>query len=337
MKHFAAMATVILRLLARSGARLTRDLVFAAVADEEAGCDLGSRFLVEQHPDLVRAEYALGEVGGFTITVGKRRYYAVQVAEKGLCWLRARMRGRSGHGSIPHEDNAVVKLAEAVARVGRTRLPQHVTPVVREFVSRVAETQPLAARLVFPRLLNPTLGKVLLDRVFPDRTAARGFAALLSNTASPTVLAAGSKINVIPGEAAVEIDGRLLPGQTEASFLAELRAVMGPEVELEVLKSLPPTETPAPYGTPAYAAILRAVRAHDPEGIVVPYLTPGFTDAKYFSRLGAKWYGFAPVRVPPELRFGELFHGHDERIPVDGFLLGLRMLHDVVATMCLVG
>jgi acetylornithine deacetylase/succinyl-diaminopimelate desuccinylase-like protein len=336
IKNFASMAATVMKELRRQGARLRRDLVFAAVADEEAGCDLGSRFLVERHPDLVRAEYAIGEVGGFSFTVEKQRYYAVQVAEKGVCWVRARVRGRPGHGSIPHEDNAVVKLAEAVARLGRTRLPQHATAVVREFVERVAARQPLPARLVFPQLLRPAVARLLLTRVFPDRTQQNAFAAILSNTASPTILAAGRKTNVIPGEATCEIDGRTLPGQTESSFLAELRAVMGAEVELEVSRSMPPVEAADPYGTPVYSAILRAVHRHDPEAVAVPYLAPGFTDAKQFSRLGARWYGFAPVRFPPDLRFGELYHGHNERIPLDGFRLGLEMLAQVVTDLCVV-
>lgn len=337
MKNFAAMAAIVMKRLARAGTPLRRDLVLAAVADEEMGCDLGSRFLVERHPDLVRAEFALGEGGGFSISVGKRRYYAVQVAEKGVCWVRARVTGRAGHGSVPHEDNAVVKLSEAVARLGRTRLPQHVTPVLRRFVEEVAATQPLAARLALPALLHPALSKVLLDRVFPDPAVARGFAALLSNTAAPTVLSAGRKTNVIPGEATAEIDGRILPGQTVFSFLAELEAVMGKEVRFEVLKSLPAVETHEPYSTPVWSAIVGAVQRHDPEAVAVPYLMPGFTDAKYFSRLGLKWYGFAPVRFPPELRFAELYHGHNERIPVDGFQLGLAMLEDVVAELCVRG
>jgi acetylornithine deacetylase/succinyl-diaminopimelate desuccinylase-like protein len=334
MKNFVAMAAMVQKLLARTARPLRRDVIFAAVADEETGCDLGSRFLVENRPELVSAEFALGEGGGFTLTVGKQRYYTVQVAEKGVCWLRARVKGRPGHGSIPHEDNAVVKLCSAVARLGRTRLPQHVTQVMRSFVEAVAASQPLAARLVLPRLLNPVIAGVLLDRVFPDPTVARGFAALLSNTAVPTVLAAGQKTNVIPSEARCEIDGRILPGETVPSFLQEVQRVMGPEVELEVLRSLPPVETPEPYDTPVFSAIQRAVKRHDPQALAVPYLMPGFTDAKYLSRLGLKWYGFAPVRFPPELRFAELYHGHNERVPVDGFRLGLQMLYDVVAEVC---
>jgi acetylornithine deacetylase/succinyl-diaminopimelate desuccinylase-like protein len=334
MKNFAAMAAMMCKVLARSGAPRRRDLIFAAVADEEMACDHGSRFLVENHPEKVRAEYAIGEGGGFTLNVGKQRYYAVQVAEKGVCWLRARVRGRPGHGSMPHEDNAVVKLSEAVARLGRTRLPQHVTPVMREFVQRLAARQPVPARWVLPGLLQPRVGELLLQRVIRDASVRRGFAALLSNTASPTGLAAGKKINVIPGEAACDIDGRTLPGQTQSEFLRELGEVMGSGVELEVFKWLPAVETPDPYATPLYSAIVGTVARHDPGAIAVPYMLPGFTDAKYFTRLGLKWYGFAPVRFPPELRFAELYHGHNERIPVAGFELGLQMLWDIVAEMC---
>jgi acetylornithine deacetylase/succinyl-diaminopimelate desuccinylase-like protein len=334
MKNFVAMAAMVQKLLARAAQPLQRDLIFAAVADEETGCDQGSRYLVENHPELVSAEFAIGEGGGFTLTVGRKRYYTVEVAEKGVCWLRAWVKGRPGHGSVPHPDSAVVKLAAAVARLGQTRLPQHVTPVMRSFVERVAASQPLAARMVLPLLLNPTLAGVLLDRVFPDPGVARGFAALLSNTAAVTVLAAGQKTNVIPAEATCEIDGRLLPGESVPSFLQEVQRILGPDVELEVLKTLPPVETPDPYDGPVFSAIQRAVKRHDPQALTIPYLMPGFTDAKYLSRLGLKWYGFAPVRLPPETRFAELCHGHNERIPVDSFRLGLRMLHDVVAEVC---
>jgi acetylornithine deacetylase/succinyl-diaminopimelate desuccinylase-like protein len=327
MKNMAAMSVAIMTRLARDKAKLRRDLIFAAVADEEAGCDYGSRWLCQHHPELVRAEYAIGESGGFSLHMGKTTFYPVQVAEKGLCWVRARVRGEPGHGSMPREDSAVLKLAEKVARL-RAPLPAHITPWVRQFVGAMAARQPLPLRRAIERLLHPAVMPRLL-RVLPDRSLARSFAALIANTASPTILRAGAKVNVIPGVAEVDIDGRILPGQSEADFLRELRAVIGEDVELEVLKSEPATVT-EPIESLLWSTIREAVLAREPDAVVVPYMIPGFTDAKYFTSLGMKWYGFSPVKLPRGLKFADMFHGNDERIPVDGLKWGTEVLFDVV-------
>lgn len=328
MKNMAAMSVAIVTRLARERVKLRRDVIFAAVADEEAGCDYGSKWLCENHPELVRAEYAIGESGGFSLHLGKTTYYPIQVAEKGLCWVRARVRGEPGHGSMPREDSAVLRLAEKVARLGRTPLPAHITPWVRNFVAGIAARQPRALQPVLERLLHPAVMPRLL-KILPDRSTARSFAALIANTASPTVLRAGSKVNVIPGVAEVDIDGRTLPGQSQEDFLRELRAIIGEDVELEVLKSEPATVT-LPVESPLWSTIRDTVLAHEPDAVVVPYMIPGFTDAKYFTSLGMKWYGFSPVKLPRGMKFAEMFHGNNERIPVDGLKWGARVLNDVV-------
>jgi acetylornithine deacetylase/succinyl-diaminopimelate desuccinylase-like protein len=333
MKNMAALCMTVLKLLKRTGVRLRRDVIFAAVADEEAGSDVGARFLVEEHPDQVRAEFALGEVGGFTLHLGGRSFYPIQVAEKGLCWVRARTRGAPGHGSLPRDDNANIRLARAVAKLGSTRLPQHVTREVTEFIGQVSAAMPLAPRLLLRRLLDPRTAPVVL-RLLPDKSVARSFAAILSNTATPTVLRGGQKINVIPAEASCDIDGRILPGQDEGTFLRELRAVLGPEVDITVLRSTAPVMTTPKSAL--YDTLCRVLQRHDPAAIPVPYLIPGFTDAQYWSRLGTKCYGFAPLRLEPTsgIRFSELFHGDNERIPVAGFRWGLGVLYDVVHEFC---
>ncbi|HEY3355743.1 MAG TPA: M20/M25/M40 family metallo-hydrolase [Polyangia bacterium] len=333
MKGFVAQALAAVLALRRTGARLRRDVIFAAVADEEYGCELGSAFLVREHPALVRAEYALGEVGGFSQHLGPATVYPIMVAEKGLCWLRARWRGPSGHGSMPRDDSAVLALCAALARL-KTRLPLHVTPVMRRFLAAVAATQPLPARAVLPLLAQPALAGVILDRVLPDRALARSLGALLANTASPTVLRAGDQTNVIPPAAEAEIDGRLLPGQTAADLCAELARVLGPEVELTVLRSHEAAEFSTE--TPLYRLLADAIRRHDPGAVAVPALIPGFTDASQWRRLGTICYGFAPVRFPREagVTFAELFHGRDERIPVAGFRWGVGVLLDVVHRFC---
>jgi acetylornithine deacetylase/succinyl-diaminopimelate desuccinylase-like protein len=335
MKNMAAMSVAILVRLARDKVRLDRDIIFAAVADEEAGCDHGSKWLCENHADLVRAEYAIGESGGFTLHLGKTAFYPIQVAEKGLCWVRARVRGEPGHGSMPREDSAVLRLAKALARLADQPLPMHLTPYVQDFVSALAAQQPRPLRPLLMRILHPAIAPRVL-RVLPDRSIARSFAALLANTASPTILRAGSKVNVIPGVAEVEIDGRTLPGQTQADFLRELSAVLGPDVELEVSRWAPATVT-EPVRSPLYDVIERAVLEREPGAVVVPYMIPGFTDAKYFTSLGAKWYGFSPVKMPKGLRFAELFHGNDERVPVEGLKWGATILMDVVRRFCEAG
>jgi acetylornithine deacetylase/succinyl-diaminopimelate desuccinylase-like protein len=329
-----AMGTVVVGLLARLGVPLRRDLVLAAVADEEAGCAAGSAWLVEHHPDKVRAEYALGEVGGATLYLGGRPFYPVQVAEKGICWLRATARGATGHGSIPRDDNAVVRLAEFLARVGRRRLPLHPSPEARRFVAALAASQGRAGRAVLPLLLRPRWSGLVADRAVRDPGAARTLNAVLRNTVTPTVVHAGHQTNVIPGRAEAELDGRIAVGSSEAELLAELRALAGADVELElVMPSHPPTVSPV--DTELFGILVGVVAEHHPGALAVPSVIPGFTDAKYWSRLGTACYGFAPVRLEPEDGdFAAMFHGDDERVPVAGLHAGLRMLADAVARCC---
>jgi len=334
MKNHAAMAAAILRKLAREKTVLGRDVIFAAVADEEAGCDFGSKFLVEQHPELVRAEYAIGEVGGFTMHLAGTAFYPIQVAEKGLCWVRARFTGEPGHGSMPRPDSAVIRLGEAIAALGRARMPVHPTKYVKDFLDAIAARQPAFARPLLRLLGRPEL-MARIVRLVPDLSIARTMGALLTNTATPTVVRAGSKTNVIPGVAELEIDGRLIPGQTDADFLRELRAVLGDDVELEIMKSAPPTMT-EPVESPLFDSIRRQITSREPDAVVVPYMIPGFTDGKYFSQLGARWYGFAPIKIEKDsgIRFADMFHGNDERIPIAGLHWGTEVLDAVVREIC---
>jgi acetylornithine deacetylase/succinyl-diaminopimelate desuccinylase-like protein len=330
MKNMAAMCTAIMRRLAATGTVLARDVIFAAVADEEAGCDLGSRFLVEQHRSLVEAEYALGESGGFSLHLGDTTFYPVQVAEKGFCWVRARITGEPGHGSMPRADSAVTRLGEALAALGRARLPTHPTRYVADFLDALRARQPALIQPLIRLLARPQL-LARVARLVPNASIARSFSALLGNTASATVVRAGAKTNVIPGVAEFEIDGRTLPGQTDDDLLRELRAVLGPGVELEIIKSAPPTVT-EPIASPLFDIIKRQVESREPGAVVIPYLIPGFTDAKYFSQTGARWYGFSPVKIErgSGIRFADMFHGHDERVPVAGLAWGVEVLDAVV-------
>jgi acetylornithine deacetylase/succinyl-diaminopimelate desuccinylase-like protein len=337
MKHMAVMSALVLARLKREGVTPRRDVIFAGVADEEAGCAEGSRWLVDHHPDLVRAEFALGEAGGFSVRLNGRVLYPIQVAEKGAVWMTLRAKGRPGHGSMPRlpngpreEGNAVARIGAAVARLAATRLPHHRTAVVDAYLSAVAATQKFPASALLRRLHRRAIADLLLPRL-PDRGVAAALAAVLSNTAVPTVLRAGGKVNVIPGIAEAEVDGRSLPGQTSAELVAEVRRVVGEDLEIEVQRELPPVETEP--RSPLWDAMVAALARHDPEGVPVPYMAPGFTDAKSWARLGCRSYGFMPLRFPDDgTRFADLYHGHDERIPVDGLKWGVEVLYDVVQT-----
>lgn len=337
MKHMAAMAAVVMARLRQEGRPLRRDLIFAAVADEEAGCDEGSRYLVAEHAERVRAEYALTEVGGFTLHLGGRRLYPVQVAEKGIAWLRMVARGPAGHGSMPRPDSAVARLSRAVDRLAQTELPVRLTPPAERYLRALAETQPMPGRAILRGLTVPQLVPGLI-RLVPDPAARRALRAVLGNTVSPTVMRAGDKTNVIPGEASAELDGRLVEGQSAGDLIAELQQVLRREaglrdVELSVLReSRALSIEPA---SPVWEAIVAALGAHDPGGVAIPYMIPGFTDAQAYSAQGTRVYGFAPVQLPADgPRFAELFHGDDERLPVEGLRWGVNVLYDVVQRLC---
>lgn len=332
MKNMVAMELACLLALHRHAAgRLRRDVIFAAVADEEAGCELGSLWLVREHPEQVRARYAFGEFGGFTRRVGDLRICPVQIAEKGVCWLRIRARGAAGHGGFPGPDNALGAIGAAAHALATRSTPLHVTPVMEGFVGTLARHQPFPRGLVLQQVLNQHLSALVLDRVLPDRDTARNLHALLHNTANPTVLRAGGKINVVPGEAELEVDGRTLPGQDAEDLIREVREIIGDGYEIEVIKSMPPVD--GDPRDPVFDVIREVLGRMDPGVVVVPNLIWGFTDAKAWSSLGATCVGFSPVRLGPEDEFQELLHGVDERIPVEGFRFGVRALIEVIGRL----
>jgi acetylornithine deacetylase/succinyl-diaminopimelate desuccinylase-like protein len=241
--------------------------------------------------------------------------------------------GEPGHASMPHPKNAVVRLAHAIDALANARLPQHNTPVVENFLRTLARGAPFPQNKALPLLLNPRLAGQLLEvirRKNPDQ--AMGINAMLRNTASPTMLAAGRKVNVIPSEARATVDGRVIPGQTVESFLAEVQRVVGNDIRL--LVHTRHDGTSFSRETPLFDAICRALGRHDPDAIAVPYMIPGFTDSFAYAKLGATCYGFSPTRLGPELNFSRLYHGHNERIPVDGFLWGVRVLFELVRDFC---
>ena len=335
MKNHVSACLLMMQLIQESGQTPKRDIIFACVSDEEEGCEYGSKWLVNNHPDEVRAEYAIGEVGGFTLYIGGKRYYPVQVAEKGRVQVRMIARGEPGHGSLPHQNMAMSKLGEALARLGKTRLPQHRTRTVERFLTTLAKSQAPPGRWVLPRLLNENVSTLLLSRVLPPNLA-KNLGALLSNTVSATMIEGGVKSNVIPTEVSCLLDGRILPGQTAASLLLELEALVGDLVEFEVVDAYLGVEQPNPE-SPLYQAMVDSLLRHDPAGIPLPYMISGFTDAQHFSKVVDRCYGFTPLQFPEadEVAFSDLFHGHDERIHVEGFQWGLKVLWDVLAKVAL--
>lgn len=331
MKHHVAMSVTVMRSLAREPGALERDVILALTADEEAGCEKGSAWLVDHHPEKVKAEYALGEIGGFTLHLGGKRFYPIQVAQKGVVWMKARARGPGGHGSMPRRGTAISQLSRALHRLSETSLPTHVPDVTRSFVKGLLDAVGLSGRFPAEAFLHPGLARVLLG-ILPDRKLARGLIPLFSNTVTPTVVRAGEKINQIPTVAEAELDGRSLPGPEGELLVEELETLLGPGIELEVVRSLPAVESNA--DTPLFEALCAAIRKGDPEGVPVPFLIPGFTDGHAFARNGATYYGFAPVQLPQGLDFTGLYHDVDERIPVEGFRWGCRVLEDAVRSFC---
>lgn len=333
MKNMVAMSAMCLVLLKRAGIPLKRDLIFCGVADEESGGEYGAKFMVDQHPDKVRAEYSIGEMGGFPMEMDGKRIYLIQVAQKGACWLRITTQGDPGHGSIPDRNGALVKAAGIAATLGTKRLPQHNVESVTRFINQLSNHLKFPKNMVFKQLLNPMLSETLLEKVIPQKDLARGLAAMLHNTAAPTVFRSGDKINVIPSEATVEVDGRILPGFLKEDFIREIRTLIGEEPEIEVVREMAPTQ--APVDDRIMDLMKDAIRKHDPSASTAPYLSTGYTDAAHWEKLGMKCYGFSPLLLPKDVSFVHLVHGHDERIPVEGFRFGLRVLFELVAKLVL--
>ncbi len=317
MKDMDAMMLTALGDILRAGAQPEREVVVAFFADEEAGGGVGASWLVDHHPELFAgATEAISEVGGYSVMVGGRRAYLLQTGEKSLLWVRLVARGVAAHGSRLIGDNAVTKLAEAIARLGRTEWPVHLTDTTRELLGAIA-----GALGVDPRHVAP-------DELALATGSASGFiTATLRTTTNPTGLTAGYKHNVIPDHAEALVDIRTLPGQEDA-VLEEVREIIGEEIELQFVHRDVGLESPT--RGPLVDAVTRALAAHDPGAPVFPYLLSGGTDNKSLSRLGITGYGFAPLRLPDDLDFPAMFHGVDERVPLDALSFGSRVLRDLL-------
>ena len=317
MKNMDAMMLTALEDILGAGKQPSRDLVIAFFADEEAGGVLGSGYLVKNHPELFAgATEAISEVGGYSVTLNGTRAYLLQTGEKALVWVKLIARGTASHGSHVMRNNAVTKLAEAVAIVGRREWPVRLTDTTTELLGELA------------RILEVDPQKVGPDEIaLATGTTSRFIQASLRTTTNPTALTAGYKHNVIPDTAEALIDIRTLPGEEDA-VLAELAELVGPDIEIVVLHRDIGLETA--FSGPLVEAMTAALNAHDPGAPVLPYMLSGGTDNKALSLLGIKGYGFAPLKLPPELDFPAMFHGVDERVPLEALVFGRRVLGDLL-------
>ena len=319
MKDGVGMIIALSRYWARNEIVPPRDIVLQFMPDEEAGSRHGSHWLAQNRKDMFKnVSQAVGEVGGYSLTLKEDvRLYLVQTAEKGIRWMKLRAEGTAGHGSFLNDDNAVTKLAQAVAAVGNHKFDTFFSPTVRDFIKAVSDALEIELSIDDPEELLSHLGPI-----------ARIIGATLSNTANPTMLNAGYKHNVIPGEASAMIDGRFLPG-FEDNLLRDIDRLLPEGVYREdVINDI---AVEAPFEGQLIDAMDAAIRAEDPFGTPVPYTVSGGTDAKAFSTLGIDCYGFLPLLLPPDLDFAAMFHGVDERVPVDGLEFGMRVMEKFVA------
>lgn len=310
------------------GVTLPGDVVLAVVSDEEAGGDYGASYLVDQHSELFHGiRYAIGEFGGFSYNIGRRRFYPIMVAEKQVCQLRATVRGTGGHAALAGNGGAMSRLARLLNRLEDCRLPVHVTPVTRQMIRAISSELPPPASWAMRLVLNPGLTNLGL-KLMGDKGLQ--FRPLFHNTVNATIVRGGEKINVTPSEISVDLDARLLPGFCPEDVLAELRGILGKqgeEVELEIVRHDPGAGEPDMGLFDRLAGILRRA---DPQGTPVPMLLPGATDARYFAKLGIQTYGFTPMRLPPGFNFMQTIHGPDERLPVEALDFGTDAIYQLL-------
>jgi acetylornithine deacetylase/succinyl-diaminopimelate desuccinylase-like protein len=316
MKDMDAMILATVRMWQRIGYKPPRNILLVFFADEEAGSNYGSRWLVKHRPEIFDGySEAVSEVGGFSVTItGEHRLYLIEAAQKGIQWMKLTAKGTAGHGSFINQDNAVTKISDAVARIGAYEWPQLETKTSSFFFRKIAE---LTGDKYDPKNVKPLL------RHLGD--AVRMLGATISNTANPTMLEAGYKVNVIPQSASAMVDGRFLPGH-ENQLQETIKKLAGDEIEIEILTRDIALEVE--FAGPLVKAMCDAISVEDSAGIPVPYLMSGGTDNKALHDLGIVGYGFSPLKLPKDLDFFALFHGVDERVPIDGLKFGVRVLYE---------
>lgn len=317
MKNMDAMIVTALSDILAAGKRPARDLTIAFFADEENGGEFGSHFMVQKHPEIfANATEAISEVGGYSVDLQGQRAYLLQTGEKALMWIKLTARGMAAHGSRVINDNAVTKLAEAIAIIGRQEWPVHLTETTTLLLSELS------------RILKIDPEEVGPDQLILATGTASGFLqATLRTTSNPTLLNAGYKHNVIPDVAEALVDIRTLPGE-EDEVLAQVRALLPDEIEIEMMHRDIGLETS--FDGPLVDAMVHSLGVFDPGAPVLPYLMSGGTDNKALKLLDITGYGFAPLQLPPEIDFPGMFHGVDERVPLDALVFGRQVLGDLL-------
>ena len=342
MKGIGAMQLAVFLTLARQMQadpdRLPqRDIILAATADEETDTNQGIGILVQRHPDLLRAEYGLSEFGGYSMYASGKCFYPIQAAEKGTVWMHMRATGRPGHASVPHDDNAVVHLSRAIDKLSRARLPMHMSPTARAFISGLADGLGGAQGTGMRALLatGDQNGSPLLEHVVRDPGLVGELRAITHNTATPTGLIAGNKINVIPSYANAALDCRTVPGFGATEMIDELRRALGNDSD-NITFQVDSVSDPVEFNTdtPLYRQICQTLRKNDPYGIPLPSMLTGATDAKHVAKLGTVCYGFSPMKFRQGERFSDMVHGHNERVAIESLAWGVQTLYQVVSAFC---
>jgi acetylornithine deacetylase/succinyl-diaminopimelate desuccinylase-like protein len=307
------------------GVSLPGDVILAILSDEEAGGPLGAQYLVENHPQIFEGvRYALGELGGFTSYIAGHKFYPIQVLEKQMCWLRATIHGPGGHGSMPMRGGAMAKLGRMLQRLDQHRLPVHITPIPQQMIETITSVLPETVGAQFQKLLDPTQTDSILDQL---ATHAAFFDPILHNTINATTVHGGAKVNVIPSEIVLELDGRLLPGFTADDMLQELHALLGNDIEFEVVLY---GKGRAEADMGLYETLADILREADPGGTPMPVLMPAVTDGRFFSQLGIQTYGFHPMNLPEDLNFLQSLHAANERLPIEALNFGTQAIYQVL-------
>ena len=317
MKGAVAMFVSAFLRAAAGEVKLPGDVILVVLSDEENGGDFGAKFLVEEHPELFEGvRHALGEAGGISQVIAGKRFYPIQLGEKQICWLKATVRGRGGHGAMIHRDGTMARLARMLDDLNRKRMPIHVTPIVREMIETIAAHLPRPKRDLMLSLLRPAVADRVLPKLGPKM---RPIETLLRNTVNATIVRGGEKVNVIPAQIDLELDGRLLPGFAPDDLIAELHGIIGDDIEVELVRH---DAGPAEPDLALFEMLAGVLRELDPDGIPMPLLQAGVTDGRFFSQLGIQTYGFMPMRLPADFPVLEIVHAADERVPVAALEFG---------------
>jgi acetylornithine deacetylase/succinyl-diaminopimelate desuccinylase-like protein len=333
-KSLGIMELAAFLLLKREGISPRRDIVFMATADEETGGKWGVEWLFKNHPEVMEAGFVINEGGGVAMKIGSKNVYTCQTAEKGLCWFKLTFRGKPGHGSVPIEDNCVVKMARAIEKISSYKSPIRPTPTTKRFIDGISGELPFPRSFMMRLLFHPLFSEFVRRRI-PDRGLGQMVGAILRNTFVPTVIQGGRKTNVIPSECTCKVDCRILPGVTAGMIEEEIRRALAgfSNYEMEILQSSPASESPA--DSPLYRSMAEALRRVDPRAKMIPTMLTGATDSRYFRERGTAAFGFEPLMPAADLSgyLGRV-HGHDERISEESLLFGTRVLYEVLKDFC---